>query len=188
MSTETYVKNSNSWIQRLLRCHWMLGVLALAEIILGFVLLAFPFLVGVGAVLIASVAFMLMGGMRLLAAIRTPKHRLWQILSSIVYIALGVAMMLSPLKIMELLTLIAGAFLILMGLIRAVIATISRRRRSRVWLYLHALVSFMLGLIVCGTWPESSLWFFGAMIAIEMIFSGWTMLFLSLVDDDVEED
>ncbi len=175
-------------MQRLLSCHWMVGVLALAEIILGFILLASPFIVGVGVVLMVAIVFILMGAMRVVAAMRTAQNRLWQILSGVAYGLLGAAMLLSPLKIMEIGTLIAGGVLIFMGVIRGIVAMMSRRRKSRVWLYLHALVSFTLGLIVCGTWPESSLWLLGVMVAIEMIFSGWTMLFLSLASDEGEED
>ncbi len=187
MSTELKSPMSASWAHRLFRSHWFVGILAVAEIILGFILLSFPYILGVSVMLIAGIVFSLMGVMRLIAAVRESEHGIWHGLCAIAYILLGVLMLLTPLRLMEIGTLLAGAVLMVIGLVRAIAAMLSRRSRRRMWLYLNAAMSFTLGLIVCATWPESTLWFLGVMVAIEMIFSGWSMLFLSISVSPEEE-
>ena len=51
---------------------------------------------------------------------------------------------------------------------------------GRFWRILNALVSLVLGVMIVWGWPESSVWLIGTLIAVEMIFSGWTLMFLAL--------
>ena len=37
-------------------------------------------------------------------------------------------------------------------------------------------IMLILGLMVIFGWPESTAWFVGTLIAVELIFSGWTLL------------
>ena len=37
-------------------------------------------------------------------------------------------------------------------------------------------ITLILGLMVIFGWPESTAWFVGTLIAVELIFSGWTLL------------
>ena len=38
------------------------------------------------------------------------------------------------------------------------------------------IITLILGLMVIFGWPESTAWFIGTLIAVELIFSGWTLL------------
>ena len=40
--------------------------------------------------------------------------------------------------------------------------------------------------MIIWSWPESSAWLIGTLIAVEMIFSGWTLMFLALAPRDAE--
>ena len=77
-------------------------------------------------------------------------------------------------------TLAIGLALLVGGVLRLVIAFSLRREEGSAWRFFNALVSIVLGALVTWGWPESSFWLLGTIIAVEMIFSGWTLLFLAL--------
>ena len=44
------------------------------------------------------------------------------------------------------------------------------------WRLFNVIITLILGLMVIFGWPESTAWFIGTLIAVELIFSGWTLL------------
>ena len=44
------------------------------------------------------------------------------------------------------------------------------------WGLFNVIITLILGLMVIFGWPESTAWFVGTLIAVELIFSGWTLL------------
>ena len=44
------------------------------------------------------------------------------------------------------------------------------------WRLFNVIITLILGLMVIFGWPESTAWFVGTLIAVELIFSGWTLL------------
>ncbi len=181
--------NSTSlFFRRLFQSNWVVGILALAEIILGFILLSIPYILGMSIILLAGFVLILMGIARLITALRTRYELLWNGLCALGYIILGAMMLLAPLDLLRFVTLAAACLLITLGSLRLLLAVISRHRKHVIWRTLNGTISLALGIIVCSTWPESSQWFIGVMVAIEMIFSGWTLLFLSVAAQGEKPD
>ncbi len=173
-------------MQRLLRHQWFLGIISITEIILGFILLTIPYILGVSVIILGGIALLIMGVLRLISLIRCRCDLIWNALCALAYLSIGAVMLLSPLDLLEIVTLTVAGILVCMGAIRLLLAIVSRQQSYLVWRLLNALVSFTLGILVCATWPSSSQWFIGVMVAIEMIFSGWTLLFLSITPSEVE--
>jgi len=48
------------------------------------------------------------------------------------------------------------------------------------WLVLAGAVSAALGVMILMQWPQSGLWIIGLFIAIELIFNGWSYIFVAL--------
>jgi uncharacterized membrane protein HdeD (DUF308 family) len=48
------------------------------------------------------------------------------------------------------------------------------------WSLLSGLVSMVLGGMIIAQWPESGLWVIGLFVAIELLFNGWSTIFVAL--------
>lgn len=158
---------------------WVTGLLAAAELLLGFVLLGFPFVLGASAVWLCGFVLFVAGSVRLVQSILRPVHRGWNLLAALCYLAVGLLMVQMPVFSMEIGTLGIGIALMTAGLMRLLMAGVLRDGGT-MWRLFNGAVSLALGMMVVWGWPGSSLWLIGSLIAVEMIFSGWTLLFLAL--------
>lgn len=158
---------------------WVTGLLAAAELVLGFVLLGFPFVLGASAVWLCGFVLFVAGAVRLVQSVVRPVHRAWNLLAALFYLAVGVLMVQMPVFSMEIGTLGIGIALMTAGLLRLLMAAVLRSGGT-MWRLFNGAVSLALGAMVVWGWPSSSLWLIGSVIAVEMIFSGWTLMFLAL--------
>jgi uncharacterized membrane protein HdeD (DUF308 family) len=69
--------------------------------------------------------------------------------------------------------LVAGAF--------RIFASLSTRYEHWGWSLLNGVVTFALGILIWAWWPGSALWVLGVFIGIDLIFSGWTLISISLI-------
>lgn len=159
---------------------WLVALLAIAELILGFVLLSFPYILGSSAVWVAGIVLLAVGLMRLIQVFSRPGYRMWNLLAAIIYFCLGFFFILHTDFSMAVLTLLIGISLLVGGVLRLGVAFSLRSEQGSAWRFFNAIVSIVLGAIVTWGWPNSSTWLLGTIIAVEMIFSGWTLLFLAL--------
>lgn len=159
---------------------WLVALLAIAELILGFVLLSFPYILGSSAVWVAGIVLLAVGVMRLIQVFTRPGYRIWNLLAAILYFFLGFFFVLHTDFSMSVLTLLIGISLLVGGVLRLGVAFSLRAEQGSAWRFFNAVVSIALGAIVTWGWPTSSVWLLGTIIAVEMIFSGWTLLFLAL--------
>jgi uncharacterized membrane protein HdeD (DUF308 family) len=98
----------------------------------------------------------------------------------------GVFTVLMPLLSLEWWTLLIGCAILSAGIIRAGVAISLWNTPGRFWRCFNAIISLVLGVMIIWSWPESSAWLIGTLIAVEMIFSGWTLMFLALAPRDAE--
>ena len=159
---------------------WFVGILAILELILGFVLLSFPFMLGASAVWVGGIVLLVVGVLRLVQVFARGGNRLWSLFAGLVYLALGLCMVFYTGQSLAMLTLLVGIALLAGGLLRLVVAISMHGKAGTAWRYFNAIISLILGGLVVWSWPGSSVWLLGTIIAIEMIFSGWTLLFLAL--------
>ncbi len=172
--------NKSSVLHRTLSSPWWVAALALLELVLGFILLSFPALLGASAIWVAGFVIVAVALMRLVEVFTIPGRRLWNLLAFCVYLVVGILMIFWTGFSLEVWTLAIGLALLVGGALRLGVAVSLTRQAGSAWRYFNALVSLALGAMVCWGWPESSLWLIGTLIAVEMIFSGWTLLFLAL--------
>lgn len=159
---------------------WLVGLLAVLELILGFVLLSFPFLLGASAVWVGGFVLLAVGIMRIIQVFVRSYDRWWSLFAGLVYLVLGVCMIYFTAQSLALLTLLVGIALLVGGVLRLGVAIGMHRQPGSAWRFFNAIVSIILGAMVVWSWPASSVWLLGTIISIEMIFSGWTLLFLAL--------
>lgn len=159
---------------------WLVALLAIAELILGFVLLAFPYILGASAVWVAGFVLLAVAVMRLIQVFTRPGYRLWNLLAALIYCCLGLAFVMRTGVSMAAITLAIGIALLVGGVLRLAVSFNLRREQGSAWRFFNAIVSIILGVLVIWGWPQTSFWLLGTIIAVEMIFSGWTLLFLAL--------
>lgn len=159
---------------------WFVGLIAVLELVLGFAMLSFPYLLGASAVWVAGFVFLVVGVMHIVQVFTRAGSRLWSLLSGLLYLVVGAMLVLLTGPSMAILTLAIGIALLAGGVLRLAVAFSLRRETGSVWRFFNALISLALGAMVVWSWPESSVWLIGTIIAVEMIFSGWTLLFLAL--------
>jgi uncharacterized membrane protein HdeD (DUF308 family) len=166
---------------RLLSRPWLAGVLAALELILGFILLSFPFMLGISAVWVGGFVLAAAGIFRFVQVFVRKTDRWWNLLAAFLYLIVGIFTILMPALSMEWCTLLIGASLLAAGILRMAVAISTwNDDKGKFWRILNAIVSLALGAMIIWGWPESSTWLIGTLIAVEMIFSGWTLMFLAL--------
>ena len=165
---------------------WVAGVLAVLELLLGFILLSFPFLLGASAVWVGGFVLAVAGLIRLIQGITRSEDRWWNLLAALLYLVVGGFTVLMPLLSLEWWTLLIGCAILSAGIIRAGVAISMWNDPGRFWRCFNAIISLVLGVMIIWSWPESSAWLIGTLIAVEMIFSGWTLMFLALAPRDAE--
>lgn len=156
------------------------AVLAMGELLLGFLMLLYPFLSGLSVIWLGGFVLIVAGFLRLLQSLIRCRNRVWNALAFVVYALLGALMVFYPRMTMEWWTLIIGIVLLSSGLMRLVLAFFPADITAKPWRFLNALLSVALGGMILWGWPGSSAWLIGTMLAVEMIFSGWTLLLMSL--------
>ncbi len=108
------------------------------------------------------------------------KGVLWHVLIALLYVAAGGVIALDPLLASSYLTLVLAGILIAVGVSRIIMGLQLRPAVGWYWLPLSGLVSILLGGMIIAQWPASGLWVIGLFVAIELLFNGWSYLFVAL--------
>ena len=70
-------------------------------------------------------------------------------------------------------------FFIVTGIMRMVFS-FAQHVPHRLWLFLNGAITLLLGVMIYNQWPESGLWVLGVFMGIDIMFTGWTWIMLSL--------
>jgi uncharacterized membrane protein HdeD (DUF308 family) len=101
-----------------------------------------------------------------------------QVILSILYIAAGFYTWAFPIPALEVITLWLAAIFFVTGFLRLVSAFQHRVFAEWFWLVLSSAISILMGVLIMNSFPSSSLWLPGLLIAIELLLQGWSLLFL----------
>jgi len=167
-------------INNIVGSSWMAALLAVAELVLGFAMLSFPYLLGASAIWVTGFAFVIVGLLHLIHVFTRAGNRWWSFMSALLFLIVGATLLMQPLSSMTIITLVVGVALLVAGVLRLSTAIALRQAPGSAWRFFNAVISIVLGGMVVWSWPGSSLWFIGTIIAVEMIFSGWALLFMAL--------
>ena len=145
---------------------------------MGFAMLSFPYLLGASAVWVGGFVCVVVGILHFIHVFTRSGNRGWNLLSALLFLVIGATLLMQTAESMVAITLVIGCALLAGGIMRFIVAFSMRRVAGNAWRFYNAIISLLLGGMVLWTWPESSLWLIGTVIAVEMIFSGWALLFL----------
>jgi len=90
-------------------------------------------------------------------------------------VLLGLLIVTHPESGALVLTMLLAAYLMVIGLFRA-IAALYLRHRSWGWAAFDGAVTLALGLLLWTAWPLSGLWFLGFALGIALLLRGWSVV------------
>jgi len=103
-----------------------------------------------------------------------------QMVLAILYIATAIFTWTFPIPALEAITLWLAAIFFVTGALRLISAFQHRHFSEWIWLVLSSALSILMGVLIMNSYPASSLWLPGLLIAIELLLQGWSLLFLGL--------
>jgi uncharacterized membrane protein HdeD (DUF308 family) len=98
----------------------------------------------------------------------------------VLYVLAGLSIMADPMAASTLFTLLIAGALVGIGILRLIMAFQLRGVATWVWPLIGGIAAIILGLMILARWPVSGFWVIGLFVAIEMIFSGWSYIFIAL--------
>ena len=104
---------------------------------------------------------------------------LLHLLLGVLYFAVGIMIMQSPILASVSITMLIGVFYLVIGIMR-IIYSLSVRSPKWGWSFFNALISLILGVLILSSLPESGLFIIGLFVGIDLLFTGWTYIIASL--------
>jgi len=159
---------------------WILA-LGIVLIVVGSIAVLLPILTSFASA-VAFGALLLVGGLfQLVGAFWT---RDWSgfflsLLMGVLWVVVGVLFLRHPGEALLAMTLFLACALMVGGLFR-IIGSLSYRFPHWGWTLLGGAINLLLGILIWQQWPEVALWVIGLFVGIDMIFTGWTWVILSL--------
>ena len=160
---------------------WLLA-LGISSIALGTIGLYMSFALTLASVLFFGFLILAAGAFQFFHAFTCQGWRSvsWHVLIALLYLLAGGVIIMDPLVASGVLTLVLAGLLIAIGLFHSIIAFQLRPAAGWYWSLLSGLVSVVLGGMILAKWPASGMWVIGLFVAIELIFNGWSYLFVAL--------
>ncbi|HUH86488.1 MAG TPA: HdeD family acid-resistance protein [Pusillimonas sp.] len=156
--------------------------LGIALLVLGAIGFIYVFAATLASVIFIG-ALMLAGGIgQLIHAWRVRKLGgfLFWTFSGLLYGSAGVLALVNPVAGASILTLLLGATLIAVGALRLWIWFNNRGQKGWQWLAFSGAITLVTGLLIAAFWPGNSMWLLGLVLAIDLVFQGWSSLLLGL--------
>ena len=139
-------------------------------------------------VMVTLFSMIFLGWLMIFAGVVEAVHAFWKkewgglflnLLVGVLYIVVGFMVLANPAASAMTLTLIMAIFFILDGIFRIIIAVTMHFPRWG-WMLLNGIVTLILGIIIWQQWQQLGLRIIGLFIGIDLIFSGWAWVMLSL--------
>jgi uncharacterized membrane protein HdeD (DUF308 family) len=168
---------------------WFLA-LGIVLILAGLAAIAFPFLSSIAAKVVLGWLFLIGGVMMIVHAFQAPGWGgfLWELLIGILYVVVGGYLAFFPLAGLLTLTIVIAALFIAEGVFEAIMAFRVRPHEGWVWLLLSGIAALAVGVIIAMGLPESAIWALGLLVGINLLFSGWSYVFLALAGRRAHEE
>jgi len=160
---------------------WLLaqGILL---VVLGTIGLGMTIWLTLASVFIFGVFLVIGGGVQIFQTFKCKgwESILWHALIAVLYVLAGLNIMADPLAASTLFTLLLAGALVGIGVVRLIMAFQLRGVKNWGWPLIGGIAAMVLGFMILARWPVSGLWVIGLFVAIEMIFSGWSYIFIAL--------
>jgi uncharacterized membrane protein HdeD (DUF308 family) len=160
---------------------WLLA-LGILLIVLGTLGLWMSFAMTLATVMVFGALLVVGGAFQFLNAFQLKgwKSVLWHVLIALLYIAAGIVIFTDPVFASLGLTMALAWILVAVGVMRIFMAFQLRAVKGWFWPLVSGLISILLGVMILAQWPTSGFWVIGLFVSIEMIFNGWSSVFIAM--------
>ena len=171
-SAATFVKKSVGWSIALSVLMIVAGILAIAS----------PLAAGIAINVFVAWLLVFSGCFHLVFSwyTRTTGGFLWELLTGILYVVIGVYLLRNPVVGLESLTLALAIYLLLEAILEFILGFALRPVPGSGWLLFDGMITLILAIMIWRTWPSSTGYVIGTLVGISMLFSGMSRLALSL--------
>lgn len=163
--------------------HWgWLLALGFLLLILGFIGLGMDIMLTIVSMYFFAALLMVSGLSHFADAFKYKRWKgaVWQIIIAILYLIAAGIVLYDPLLASTIITALLAWALIIIGVTRIAMSFSLKDSKGWGWILFAGLTSLVLGILILLQWPMSGLWVIGMFIAIDMIVSGWTYIFLAM--------
>ena len=159
---------------------WILG-LGIVLIVVGTLAVLMPLAATQATAIVLGSLLLLAGVAQLVGAFWT---RDWSgffltLLIGLMYTVLGLMFLRAPVQAELAMTLLLACVLMVGGLFR-IIGSLVFRFPHWGWTLVGGAINLLLGVLIWQQWPAAALWVIGLFVGIDMVFTGWTWVMLSL--------
>lgn len=175
---ETQVERGMKQLQKNWQWYFVLGI---GLVILGTLMVMFAATSTLFSIIYLGAFFVSVG---IFEGIKSIKINQWgsfflHLLLSVLYIFGGVYMLLYPMVNAMTLTLFLAFFFIVSGIFRLVVV-FTQSLPHKEWVAINGILTIVLGILIWQQWPASGLWAIGMLVGIDVLFTGWTWIMLSI--------
>jgi len=165
--------------------HWGLFLFeGIVLIVLGTLAVLVPAVASVAATVVFGWILLISGLVGLVATFRAQGSPgfVWSLISALLGIAAGVILLSMPVQGALTLTAVLIAFLLVEGLATVLFALEHRKGSSGRWSWVltSGIVDLVLGVMLLAGLPGTAVWALGLLIGINMIFGGWSLVWMAL--------
>jgi uncharacterized membrane protein HdeD (DUF308 family) len=101
-------------------------------------------------------------------------------LVGILYVVAGLYLVFFPLASAVPLTLLLAVLFIAEGIFEVIQAFRVRPHEGWIWLLISGIAALAVGVMIAFGLPGSAIWALGLLVGINLLFSGWSYVFLAL--------
>jgi uncharacterized membrane protein HdeD (DUF308 family) len=160
---------------------WFLA-LGIVLIIAGLAAIAFPLMGTIAAKILLGWLFLIGGVMMIMHAFQAPGWQgfLWELLTGILYAFAGAYLAFFPFTGLITLALVLSVLFIIEGIFEVIMAIRVRPHDGWGFLLLSGIAALAVGVLIALGLPGSAEWALGLLVGINLLFSGWSYVFLAL--------
>jgi len=165
--------------------HWGLFLFeGIVLIVLGTLAVLVPAVASVAATVVFGWILLISGVVGLVATFRAQGSPgfVWSLISALLGIVAGIILLSMPVQGALTLTAVLIAFLLVEGLATVLFALEHRKGSSGRWSWVltSGIVDLVLGVMLLAGLPGTAVWALGLLIGINMIFGGWSLVWMAL--------
>ena len=165
--------------------HWVLFLIeGIVLLILGSVAILVPLIATLAFTILVGWLFLISGIVGLITTFwaRHAPGFWWSLISAVIGILAGLALLTSPVVGALSLTLVLVAFFIIEGVASIMYAIDHRRQLTGTWgwMLLSGVIDLILAAIILAGLPETAVWALGLLVGINMLFGGGALIAMAL--------
>ena len=167
---------------------WFLA-LGIVLILVGIAAICFPLVSTIAAKIFLGWLFLIGGVFLIIHAFSAQGWGgfLWSLLIGVLYLIAGGYLAFFPLTGLLTLAILLAILFVAEGIMEIIMAFRVHPSDARVWLLLSGIAALVVGVLIFLGLPSSAGWALGLLVGINLLFSGWSYVFLAMAGRKAKE-